>query len=128
MSKVVGLLVFLLSGTLSFGSSLDWAPQPDSKRVVAADYQVSKDYNAHGHSIAEQTSTPRSDNSTTKFIKAPDIVLQGVAISICQHDLDIIEVFSLYSTNEYHNAFSNPPDQIAFFNLLFRVIISPNAP
>jgi len=132
MSKVVGLLIFLLSSTLSFGSARTCTHESDSKPFIVLDHQLSEQYKVQGQSkkaiVSAPTGIPHSGNSPAKFIRASDIVLHAAAISICQHDLDIIEVFSSYSTNEHHNAFSDPPDQTEFFNLLFRVIISPNAP
>jgi len=133
MSKVVGLLIFFLSSTFSFGCSLDCTHQVDANPAISVDqHLISGQYELQGNSSkaivpAQKQGTPRSGNTTSEFISASDIVLHG-AISICHHNFDIIEIFSSYSTNEYHNAFSDPPDQTDFFNLLFRVIISPNAP
>jgi hypothetical protein len=132
MSKVVGLLIFFLSSTLSFGSSPDCIRYTDSKPVITVDHPISEQYEAQGLSakaiVSSPTGIPRPDSGTATFIRASDIALHGAAISICQHDLDIIEVFSSHTSAQSQNAFSDPPDQTTFFNLLFRVIISPNAP
>lgn len=63
----------------------------------------------------------------TQIIQAQDATVNASVIQLSEAVASLIAVLFHYVNERYPLAF-DPPRQFALFNILFRVIISPNAP
>jgi hypothetical protein len=132
MIRVIALF-FILVGTLSTSAECQMIESHTS--ALSESIAVIRSGNSSDHQsglsqvfICNPSGIPQPENTDDKIENVSDLVIHGPAINLNDQQLALIEVFLLRIQDECPEAFTDPPYDIHFFNLLFRVIISPNAP